>query len=205
MPDKFIFETPCYSVENFYVSIAVFQEIIKTLFQVSEASDFYRLLVDIYQKQQTEFHDAVLLFNAWYACIVGENEKTGKRSVKLDSKFPKGFLDISLEGVVKNYDIDRIKAEFPEAHAIPDDLLEQKIKEFSTTAMHLKFRGKYELQFLLTILSLLSNDSNKEQIVIKEKFKSDFGQLSNDQALSVFSPFAETPGQLIEYIKQSIL
>ncbi|MGF1534308.1 MAG: DUF4435 domain-containing protein [Bernardetiaceae bacterium] len=85
-----IFETPCYSVENLYVSLSVFKEILTNEFHLSEVSDSnFETLVKLYEQRQKEFHDSVLLFNSWYSCLIerreNENIKTG---VTLDDKLP---------------------------------------------------------------------------------------------------------------------
>jgi len=60
------FETPCYSIENLYVSVDVFKEILVNEFHLSEFSDsnIVEVYISLYHERQNEFHDAVCLFNS---------------------------------------------------------------------------------------------------------------------------------------------
>lgn len=103
------------------------------------------------------------------------------------------------------YDYQTIKNEFPNALEVSEDILNQKIIEFQNCEHHKVFRGKYEMQFLLTIIELILQDSfdNEKRKYIKEKINFDFSaQLSNQQALKLFSAHAETPESLDNYLEQ---
>lgn len=200
-----IFETPCYSVENFYVSVDVFQEILKNEFHLSEVSDdAFQVCIKLFIDRQKEFHQAMTLFNAWYACLIDikniENKQTG---VNLSEKLPKNFIDFTLEKVSAQYDIETIKKIFANALEVEESILKKKIVEFKNCEHHKIFRGKYEMEFLLTIIELILQDSSDSKKYIKDKIKFAFGEkLNNQQALKVFSAYAETPESLDNYLKQ---
>ncbi len=80
-PNPDIFETPCYSIENFYVSVNVFQEIIKNYFYLSEISQEFEICLQLFKERQKEFHQAVILFNAWYACLIDKKKKQDYKRV----------------------------------------------------------------------------------------------------------------------------
>jgi Protein of unknown function (DUF4435) len=206
-----IFETPCYSIENLYVSTPVFKEILINKFQLSNATDAFVLdkCIECFTDRQNEFHEAVRLFNAWYACLITiRNEKGEKAKAKLEDKLEKGFVEITLQYVKAHYDLEQIKVKYPEAPAILEADLNQKIIEFSRSDVSKVFRGKYELEFLIKFIQLILNDSVKTQSIVKNKIKFAFGDassLNNEQALTIFSDCAETPDSLIFYLKQIIL
>jgi hypothetical protein len=207
-----VFETPCYSIENFYVSVDVFREILKNEFHLSEVSDpVFQVCMTLFKQRQEEFHQAVVVFNASYACLIEIRNKTGnKTGVNLDDKFPKNFIKISLDLVEQKYDFDKIKQTFPKALEFSEELLNSKIVEFRNCNHANVFRGKYEMWFLLVFLRLIVIDSNKSQEFIGQKltfkFNNDYSTnnpiLTNEQALTVFSGYAETPEVLNEYLKQ---
>ncbi|MBD2570857.1 DUF4435 domain-containing protein [Anabaena lutea] len=209
-----IFETPCYSIENFYVSVNVFKEILKNEFHLSEVSDpAFQVCITLFKDRQEEFHQATTLFNAWYACLVEIRNTTGKEiGVNLDDKFPKNFIDLTLESVSVNYDLEKIKQTFPQALEVSENILNAKITEF-IDCQHCKvFRGKYEMWFLLVFLRLILRDSNKSQLFITEKlsftFNNDYTSLNpiltNEQALTAFNGYAETHESLNVYLTQVI-
>jgi len=202
-----IFETPCYSIENFYVSVDVFKEILINELHLSEVSDeAFQVCLRLFTDRQKEFHQATALFNAWYACLVDIRNKTGnKTGVNLDDKFRKDFLDFTLDSVIAKYDFEKIKQTFQQALEVSEDTLNTKLAEFTNCDQCKVFRGKYEMQFLVTIIELILQDSSKAQKYIKAKIKFTFGEkLSNDQAISIFSVYAETPETLNDYLKQVI-
>lgn len=200
-----IFETPCYSIENLYVSLSVFEEILINSFHLSPTTDLdFEKCKVIYQERQNEFHSATLLFNAWYACLIdkrnNENIETG---VNLSDKFPKGFVEIDLNEVKSNYDLEKIKAAFENAIPILEEDLIKKIEEFESVEAQKTFRGKYELNFMITILDLLVKDSKTENQFLESKINFLFyDSLNIEKAIEVFSSYAETPPQLDNYLKE---
>lgn len=200
-----IFETPCYSIENFYVSVDVFKEILSNEFDLSEFKDgnIVEVCTSLYNDRQDEFHNAVCLFNAWYACLIEIRNTTGKTTgVNLDEKLPKGFIDITLQSVICNYNFETIKNKFPNATTIEEIMLNNKLAEFTNREKAKVFRGKYEMQFLTKFLQLLLQDSHTTKSVLKSKINYAFGDnLSNQQAISIFAGYAETPDSLINYLQ----
>jgi hypothetical protein len=154
--------------------------------------------------RQKEFHQATILFNAWYACLIEMRHTTDdKTGVQLEDRLPKNFITISLQSISAHYDIEKIKQTFPTALEPSDDVLQTKIAEFNQSEAHKIFRGKYEMQFLVTMIELMIQDSAKNKNYIKQKLNFTFGEkLSNEQALGIFSSYAETPESLIVYLQQ---
>ncbi len=197
-----IFETPCYSIENLYVSIEVFKEIVKNQFYLSEVSKAYQTCITLFQARQNEFHEAVWLFNAWYACLIDIRDATGKLTeVQLADKFPKGFLTFSLAKIEANYNIVKIKELFPLSQNLETELIAQKMTAFEAQALGKVLRGKYEMEFLIKLIDLMITDSDKEKTFFTEKIEFNFhGNLNNEKAITAFSAYAETPNSLSEYL-----
>jgi hypothetical protein len=212
-----IFETSCYSIENFYVSVNVFKEIIKNEFHLSEVSDpDFQVCLTLFKDRQEEFHQATILLNAWYACLVEIRNSTGREiGVNLSDNLSKdfeNFIDLTLESVSANYDLEEIKQKFPNAPEIPADILNNKMTEFTNCEHYKVFRGKYEIWFMLVFLRLILRDSCKSKLFIAEKlsftFNNDYTSphpiLTNEQALTAFNGYAETPESLNAYLMQVI-
>jgi len=206
---KYIYSTPCYSIENLYVSSEVFSKILKSEFLLTEVDEDnkYLELMQLFAERQNEFHEAVLLFNAWYACLKDYVNKGECKStnVSLDKKLPTRFIDINLMNVEQNYDIKKIKQEFPEAIEYQQTDLEAKINLFKTVNQSKIFRGKFELDFFCTILELLINDAiqkrKSERKYLKQGTKF---RIDKSQIITQLSGYAETPESLVEYIKKTL-
>lgn len=203
-----IFETPCYSVENLYVSKTVFKEILANVLHLSESQDAdFAVCEGLFEKLQEEFHAATMLFNAWYACLIDakrlKNLKTA--NAQLSDKLPKGFIKISLAGVEQHYDLEKILEIFPDSERVSQDEIEQKIIEFGASEQHRVFRGKYELQFVIKLLQLILSDAKNENRYLKNKItflSGDGSGINNAMALNLFSAYAETPERLNEYLQE---
>jgi hypothetical protein len=202
-----IFETPCYSIENLYVSLSVFKDILMNEFHLSEITDkqLYNDLSDLYETRQKEFHSAVLLLNAWYSCLIDKKNSEGiKTGVSFRDLNLNECVHINLHNVTQNYNIQSLKDKFPNAIEIDEATLNQKIELFKLLEHHKVFRGKYEMDFLLKIIKEMLLDSYKTKSVIKDKIRFSFGDgssLSQEQLLNIFEAYAETPYTLTEYIK----
>lgn len=200
-----IYETPCYAIENLYVSSRVFKEILINEFHLSEVfdNDFNKLL-SVYQQRQKEFHDAVLLLNSWYACLIEKREtKNIKTGVTIGDKLPKNFVNVSLDKVKSNYDFQTIKETFPQATEVKYAEVEEKMTFFKSKEKYKFFRGKYELGFLIQMIRDMLKDSRTDKKVVSAKIDFSFGDassLGNQQALNIFEAYAETPQCLLDYL-----
>jgi hypothetical protein len=61
------------------------------------------------------------------------------------------------------------------------------------------------MQFVLTFIEMILQDSAKNQKYIDQKISYVFNdKLTNEQAINIFSAYAETPESLNSYLKQVI-
>jgi Protein of unknown function (DUF4435) len=199
-----IYETPCYAIENFYTNPTVFAEILKSEFGFTEVDDDFKKCVQLYTQLQKEFHEAVTLFNAWYACLIHiRNTSNLLTGVSLgDAPIPKEFVTIALTGVSNNYDMNALRAKYPESLHIDNQIVINKIIEFSTQEKGKLFRGKFEIDFMLRVLTALIEDSKTTKLYISKLIKYN---ITNTQAISQFSQYAETPACLIRYLQKVTL
>lgn len=150
---------------------------------------------------QKAFHEAVTLFNAWYACLIHIRNTTNQQTeVSLgEDPIPKEFVTIALTGVSNNYDMDLLRLKYPDSLPIENQLIEDKILEFSIQNKGRIFRGKFEMGFMLRILTDLIQDSKTNKMFISKPVKYN---IPNTQAISQFSQYAETPECLITYLQK---
>ncbi|WP_395053642.1 DUF4435 domain-containing protein [Flavobacterium sp.] len=196
-----IYETPCYSIENLYVSISVFKEILSNEFHLSETtSTLFEKYSDIYINRQKEFHSAILLFNAWYACLINiRNNDNIQTGVQLNDKLHKGLIQISINEIIQSYSFQDLRDKFLNAPEISQEILNLKIEEFKNSDTTKIFRGKYEMEFLIKFIELMIEDSRVTDEVLNFSFN---GALNNVRAISVFSAYAETPESLNDYLEE---
>lgn len=195
-----IFETTRYSIENYYTSELTLASILKNEFNLQTTDNSFTDILKLYNVRINEFHETVLLYNAWYSCIKMENDMT----VKLTETFPKKFLNIDMEnGINGNYNQTDIENLHPKAVKISKYKLEQTIVQFRETNLSHRLRGKWELQFFKSFLRYLINDARnpaKNQFNIQKKAFN----FQDDLFISQLSQYAENPEFLTEYL-QSLL
>ncbi len=204
-----IYETPCYSIENLYASTKTFKEILKFHLGIAEGTKTFTDCIQLFVDRQKEFHQAVCLFNAWYACLKDlkeahfqETKKKLDLKTTLGDNLPKNFVVFSLQNISQNYDLAKIEENFPYAPKITPEDLQNKIVLFEQCEQHLVFRGKYELRFVLDFIDALVKDANDTQNIVKEKLSLPVGEVGQiDRALFIFSSYAETPESLKQYLQ----
>jgi hypothetical protein len=195
-----IYETPCYSIENFYTSSTVFSEILKNELSLTEVSENYENAMNLYEKLLNEFLEATTLFNAWYACLKDlRNQNETPTGVNLSDRLPRGFVTYNLLGVESNYTFQSIQNQFHSALVVTEETVNQKITVFRQINKNCVFRGKYLFRFMMDILEKLVEDSRNQQTVMTER--KNFNVTQN-QGISQFAQYAETPENLMEYLEQ---
>ena len=157
-----IYCTPCYSIENLYLSKTTIGRIANIEYRLNPVEDEkYQKVIDLFTNELEIFHNEVLLFNSWYACLK-RKLTDGEKSISLEDKFPSDFLTLEIGNITSSYDLDKIKQKFPNAK----DVLEEEVIAMQarlSTNMTTHLRGKYEIQFLGSFLEYLNIDSRNEQ------------------------------------------
>lgn len=198
-----IYETPCYSIENLYVSERTLSKILKSEFRIQEPEDDYLFCINTYNNLQLEFHNAVTLINAWYNCLKDKRNVSGTViKASLNDTLPKNFVAISLDLVSCNYTQIDLESLYPDAEKVSQVELQQKIEIYNLSEKHLIFRGKYEIEFFKKFVSLLSEDANKlSPLYLKKKYKN---SISFNNIISSFSKYADSPECLINYLNKFV-
>lgn len=195
-----IYETPCYSVENFYVTQYTLIEILKNEFHLMETDQEFQDALKFFNANKDVFHSSTLLFNAWYACLKSKSNELGiKPNVSLDEKLPKDFMILQIGSIQSNYNLERIIKYFPNAIEIKEDEIDTKIKENESKDPSSWQRGKFEIWFFYEFLRYLISDanipSNRKILKRRTKFSIDKAQI-----LSQLSQYALTPKCLTDYL-----
>jgi hypothetical protein len=196
-----VYETPCYSVENFYSSMNCFSQVLKSEFGITDGvhdGTVLKKCCDLYQTTQQLFHDAITELNAWLWIQRNHHKNVGSlnlRNVKFDR-----FVAVGLGAVTKLYSIFELKDVFPEAPIVDEALLASKIAEFQTADRGKSFRGKYEVEFLRLVLGKLAEDYRN----LTPNYFPFRGTvrltLSRENLISELSQYADTPNCLRDYL-----
>lgn len=205
---KKVYETPCYSIENFYTTLECFKRIIKYGFNIEQFKDddseIFENCINLFLKTQNKFHDKISDLNTWIM-IAREREKQKDQSErkKLNLKDIKfiSLFSMEINNIEKKYNLDDIKKMYSNFDDIKDSEIKEKMKEFPPEMRGCVFRGKFEIAFLSKFLRKLQGDlSSRNPIHFKNKRKVSFN-FTDANILSDLSNFADTPNCLRNYLK----
>ena len=197
-----IYETPCYSIENLYCSEEFFSRVLKNELHVGVYDPYYDIAVKFFKDCQREFHDSILLFNAWYYCLRDQCRKNKMNTnVYLNNKMPGDFIEFNFDsGINAKYNICSIKALFPDSLDVSELHIDQVHDKLSSCDLSMVLRGKYELEFIKMLLRFLiedANDKNKQNII---PHRTSFN-FQDDLFISQLAQYADTPECLEEYLR----
>lgn len=202
---KDIYETPCYSIENFYTSSNVFERILKNEFNLEESEDDYKIAMDYFIQRQSDFHDAIGLLNAWIYTYKKFIENTGE-CIKLqlnNLSLKEHLVEISLDSITCKYNLKSIQDYLNVPMKVSDeDIMENYRNMINTTNRGNDYRGKFELDFFKIFLDKLIEDRNKKENRKVFKNKSKISLPLDVNILTVLSIYADTPKSLYDYIEE---
>jgi Protein of unknown function (DUF4435) len=191
-----IYETPCYSLENFYTSIQCFADILRSEFKLGELNENHKKCISLYKDLQKEFHDAVELLNIWIAC-----QRDRATEINISNLSVLDFVSIELNGILLNYTIDDLIARFPTAPVLTNIELDSKKAELLSRNRQKSFRGKFEIEFLDIFLKKLSQEANKGSYPYFDCKVKVVLNLSKRTIISNLSQYADTPDCLRAYLE----
>ena len=194
-----IYETPCYSIENFYTSVQCFSEVLRSEFKLMESDENFERCVSLYIELQEEFHNAVELLNTWIAC---QRDKSSPLNISKRSVLD--FVKIDLNQITKKYVIDDLYSIFPGAIAISQEELDARLTELRSSTRQKSFRGKFEIEFLRKFLEKLKHEANTANYHYFTRKVKVVLSLSESNIISDLSQYADTPDCLDSYLKSFI-
>ncbi len=188
-----IYETPCYSIENFYTTLECFKNILKYEFKISEFSEedksLFQQCLNFFEETQSAFHEAMIEFNAWVRLVRKNKIKVNINNYSIDQ-----LVKIEINGVVeKCYTL----ADLPESSKISTEI--DEISRLFTN-YHYEFRGKQELQFFIKFLIKLKDDLCCTQPKYFNNTRKISFQIPTSNYLSALTHYAYTPECLRNYL-----
>lgn len=197
-----IYETPCYSVENFYTTKDCFQRILAHEFGLNISDDDYKTCLTIFEDRQREFHGAILLLNAWVACQrelynQGQSQRADLANINL-----KEFVSINLEKVEAIYNLTDIERVYPAVPKIAQEKLESKKKYLLSKGCQKYFRGKFEIEFLRKMILCLKEEFGSGSFEMFTKKLKIHLAVSQKNILSELSQYADTTECCKQYIQK---
>lgn len=197
-----IYETECYSIENYYVYPCAFSEFLQYCLHLKKDSAEYTKAVNYYKEEFRKFNAASLLLNSWIAvCREKDNRNEMIHIDSLSDSYPSSFLSINFGAEYQQlYDLALMNSYFHVSPYITQEELDAKVLELQGKDYFSVFRGKYELHFYYHMLQDLKtkvNHRHRGQELVLEKLSWD---LNYPNLMIYYSNYAYFPDTLRQFI-----
>ena len=201
-----IYVTPCYSVENLYISTDAYSRVLSAEFGINDSKEnesCYANSLSIFEKIKAEYIKAIKPFNSLIRELrLMENRGDLEGRLNINNLKFEDLIRIDLNVVEKAYDEENPKSIFPELdEAISVDLNNSE-HYFSNISGELWFRGKQNLEFFRVFLTKIKEDrvSKNSRQIFKDKGSVKL-QMSKGNFISELSQYADTPQCLKEFLE----
>lgn len=195
-----LFVTPCYSIENLYISRNVFENILQSEFDLnrfSKSKDCFKIAYDLYLERKEEYLNCIEDLIIW--CLhhhpKGAECDISKINDRLFSK-KNPLVKFSLEKIEKNYDFTILESLTVNVRTLNEDEISKYRKILDEKSKVYFYRGKFLFQFFEKFMELFSKEANRKDNIIFSKRIPNSLSNSCENALSVFSQYSETPNCL---------
>lgn len=204
-PEK-IYQTPCYSIENLYMSDQVFKRVLSSEFQITEfneSRDDFEKCTELFLKLKRDYLKIITPFNIILKTIK-VMQRDGAESIIVNANNIKinKLISLNLDGITSNYDPHNVFDLFRETENIT--LCKKSYNEaFNSLAVESQendFRGKQNADFFRIFLSELKSDRVSDNPVFFSKKKPVKLNLSRENFISELSQYANTPDCLVSFL-----
>lgn len=201
-----IYVTPCYSVENLYISLDAYTRILSAEFGINdskESEQCYKNSIRVFENTKSAYINAIKPFNF----LIRElriMEKRGDFEGRLNINNVKfeDLVRIDLDVAERVYDERNPKSLFPDFRDEIAVGLEASEKYFENLSGELWFRGKQNLEFFRIFLEKIKAERCKRgaRHIFKDKGTVKL-QISKGNCISELSQYADTPPCLRRYLE----
>lgn len=192
-----IYTTPGYSIENLYVSEETFKNILHKEFGINVIDKDFKKCLQDFRSRKKEFNSEIIILNAWLYYQKDKMKEEGYVNISYQNLKINRFFDIKIDSftIKKKMTKELLKKEYKESYDINElDLLKYRNKLVDENLL----RGKYQIEFLKSILNDLI-DKNKKRRYFENHIES-VNLNPNINFLGSFSVYADTPKSLIEFL-----
>lgn len=198
-----IYETPCYSIENFYSNITTIKCYLEDSLKMNDED--LQIIMDLYEVLYAKYFECILDLNVWiYGQRLYVKDNTDEIRVNLSDKKFVDFVNFDLCQLTSKYTLEHLNEKFN--FELPVEYLERAKGDIDLGIWQRekRLRGKFEIQFLYLFLSQISKFMSDTKNPLPDylnvskryKFKTSFSDI-----IMELSPYATTPNCLREYLE----
>lgn len=200
-----IYVTPCYSIENLYVSNDVFRRVLRAEFNISEfgeESSCMERATSLFEATKKSYLEQISDFNYLIMAVrIKEGGNAERSRLNINNVNFDDLIKVGIESCEKIYNKERFPMIFPDLESISELNLSSSESHFFERDKELWLRGKQHLEFMRQYIALLKLDRCKSigRIVFQNKGNVKL-QMSKGNCISELSPYADTPSCLAAFL-----
>lgn len=195
-----LFETPCYSIENFYVQRECLKKILQSEFGLNEIdNDFQKSLADFEQRER-DFNNEILEFNS--LVYLRRKKSDSNSNCSFGSIKTSHMLKVNVNKVEKATKYDETINDIKEKLQFEEKEIEKAKEELKAKGdFSVNFRGKNQLDFFVEFIRGLKK-LNEDGEYFEIKHNNIHINVTSNR-LSELSQYAVTPPILEEFLEKN--
>ena len=200
MGSEKLFETPCYSIENFYVQRECLKKILQSEFGLNEIdNDFQKSLADFEQRER-DFNNEILEFNS--LVYLRRKKSDSNSNCSFGSIKTSHMLKVNVNKVEKATKYDETINDIKEKLQFEEKEIEKAKEELKAKGdFSVNFRGKNQLDFFVEFIRGLKK-LNEDGEYFEIKHNNIHINVTSNR-LSELSQYAVTPPILEEFLEKN--
>lgn len=195
-----LFETPCYSIENFYVQRECLKKILQSEFGLNEIdNDFQKCLADFEQRER-DFNNEILEFNS--LVYLRRKKSDSNSNCAFGSIKTSHMLKVSVDKVERATKYDETINDIKEKLQFEEKEIEKAKEELKEKGhFSVNFRGKNQLDFFVEFIRGLKK-LNEDGEYFEIKHNNIHINVTSNR-LSELSQYAVMPTVLEEFLEKN--
>lgn len=199
--DNHIYVTNCYSIENLYMEENVISRVLENEYKIRPYNfyDKHKKCLDLFRTELLNFHQAVLLYNAWYRGIKKKG-LTKAHNVCLGDNVPRDIIDLNIGAIKAHYNKSDLENKYPLAPVLSDEEINDNVEALKANPRMM--RGKFEIQFLHKYFEFLNADSSSHSRLYT--ILTHGVRMDRNKMIATLDNYVETPIDMRNYIIKGV-
>jgi len=194
-----LYVTPCYSIENLYVSKKTLGSILQSEFSCDIYENDYDKCISKFIELLDKFNEQILEFNA--LVFIRQSKGLNNGRVQINNIKTTNIIEVTIAGVSQKTKYQECISRLKKDLNASDQDIERGMEELKSKGDYNNlFRGKNQLDFFVKFIEILKDLHNKEQFFEKKRTSVTIN-LSNNR-LSELSQYADVPDCLIDFLEK---
>lgn len=193
-----LYITPCYSIENLYVTKKAFGNILQSEFSCDIYESDYHKCMTKFEELLGLFNEQMLEFNA--LVLIRRNKGLNNGKVQIRNIKTMSMFETTINGISKKQKYEECITKLKNDLSVSDIEVSNSVEELKSRGDYNNlFRGKNQLDFLVKLLDILKELHNNEQFFEKKRTSVTLNLTNN--RLSELSQYADFPPCLVCFLK----